>query len=49
ATRRSAASARNYDTAGRNYDAAEPPRRTRRRPRPDADPELRGQTPREPR
>ncbi|WP_406814431.1 DUF6542 domain-containing protein [Mycobacterium sp. M23085] len=41
-TRRSAASARDYDTV-------EPPRRSRRRPRPDADPDSRSQTPREPR
>lgn len=38
-TRRSAASAR-------DYDASEPPRRSRR-PRPDADPDPRGQSPRE--
>ncbi|MGV0693889.1 MULTISPECIES: DUF6542 domain-containing protein [Mycobacterium] len=40
-TRRNAAAARDYD--------AEPPRRSRRRPRPEGDPDLRGQTPREPR
>lgn len=41
-TRRSAASAR-------DYDAAEPPRRSRRRPRPDADADPRGQSAGEPR
>lgn len=47
-TRRSPASARDYDAAaGRDYESAEPPRRSRRRPRPEADPELRGQPPRE--
>ncbi|WP_196771215.1 DUF6542 domain-containing protein [Mycobacterium colombiense] len=39
-TRRSAASAR-------DYDAADPARRSRRRPRPDADADPRGQSPRE--
>lgn len=39
-TRRSAATAR-------DYDAAEPARRPRRRPRPDADPDPRGQSPRD--
>lgn len=41
-TRRSAASAR-------DYDAAEPPRRSRRRPRPEGDADPRGQSSREPR
>ena len=42
-TRRSAASARDYDAA------VDPPRRPRRRPRPEGDPDLRNQSPREPR
>lgn len=33
--------------AGRDYEDAEPPRRTRRRPRPEGDPEPRGRSPRE--
>lgn len=48
--RRNPASARKYDTAaGREYDDAEPPRRSRRRPRPQADPEPRDASRREPR
>ncbi|WP_197512427.1 DUF6542 domain-containing protein [Mycobacterium sp. 852002-10029_SCH5224772] len=42
-------SSRRSSASARDYDAAEPPRRSRRRPRPDSDPELRGQSPREPR
>lgn len=42
-------SARRNPAAARDYDGAVPPRRSRRRPRPDVDPELRGQPPREPR
>ncbi len=40
-------STRRGSTTARDYDAAEPPRRSRRRPRPDADPDARGQSPRE--
>lgn len=40
-------STRRGSMTGRDYDAAEPPRRSRRRPRPDADPDARGQSPRE--
>ncbi len=38
---------RRNPAATRDYDTAEPPRRSRRRPRPEADPDLRGQPPRE--
>lgn len=40
-------SSRRGSTTARDYDAAEPPRRSRRRPRPDTDPDARGQSSRE--